>query len=98
MGIATSVIDKCFAGTASRIEGLDFDGVAKEALLKHELAFPKQGESTSAKLEVGGVYQWKRRGERHLFNPTSIHYLQQSTKTDDFQLYKKYAKEVNDQT
>ncbi|MCP4521450.1 MAG: glutamate synthase large subunit [Cytophagales bacterium] len=98
MGIATSVVNKCFAGTASRIEGLDFNGIAKEVLINHDFAFPKEGESTSSKLEVGGVYQWKRRGEKHLFNPTSIHYLQQSTKTDDYQMYKKYAKEVNDQT
>lgn len=98
MGIATSVIEKCFAGTASRIEGLDFDGIAKETLLKHAFAFPRSGEKTADKLEVGGVYQWKRRGEKHLFNPTSIHYLQQSTKTNNYQVYQKYAKDVNKQT
>ncbi len=97
LGISTYVVDKCFAGTVSRIEGLDFDGIAEEALIKHDSAFPKQ-ELPNQKLEVGGVYQWKRRGEYHLFNPTSIHFLQQSSKTDDYQMYKKYAKEINDQT
>ena len=98
LGISTPVIEKCFAGTASRIEGLSFDGIAKEALIKHELAFPKDGEEKINKLEVGGVYQWKRRGEYHLFNPTTIHYLQHSSRTNNYQIYKKYAKEINDQT
>ncbi len=97
LGISTPVIDKCFAGTASRVEGLDFDGLAKEALIKYDAAYLAV-ESVNPKLGVGGVYQWKRRGERHLFNPTSIHFLQQSCRTDNYQIYKKYAKEINDQT
>ncbi len=98
LGISTPVIEKCFAGTAARIEGLSFDGIAKEALVKHEFAFPKEGEEKVNKLEVGGVYQWKRRGEYHLFNPTTIHYLQHSSRTNNYQIYKKYAREINDQT
>ena len=50
------------------------------------------------RLEVGGVYQWKRRGEYHLFNPDTIHLLQQSTRRGDYQLFKKYSEKVNDQT
>lgn len=98
LGISTPVIEKCFAGTAARIEGLSFDGIAKEALVKHEFAFPKEGEEKVNKLEVGGIYQWKRRGEYHLFNPTTIHYLQHSSRTNNYQIYKKYAREINDQT
>jgi glutamate synthase (NADPH/NADH) large chain len=44
------------------------------------------------------VYQWKHRGEAHLFNPETIHLLQQSTKTNNYQLFKKYSKIVDDQT
>ena len=46
----------------------------------------------------GGVYQWKRRGEFHLFNPQTIHLLQHSTKMNDYPSFKKYSKLVNDQT
>lgn len=97
LGISTPVIEKAFNGTSSRVEGLSFDGIAKEAMIKFVMAFP-QGGTYNEKLEVGGVYQWKRRGEYHLFNPTSVHYLQQSTTTNNYQLYKKYAREINDQT
>lgn len=96
LGIRKDVIDKYFTTTVSRIGGLSLDGIAKEALLKHRNAFPIT-PVPNPKLDVGGFYQWKRRGEYHLFNPQTIHLLQQSTKTGDYQLYKKYAKLVNDQ-
>ncbi len=98
LGISSPVVEKCFNGTASRIEGMTFEDLAKEAIIKHEQAYPKGDKSISKKLEVGGVYQWKRRGEHHLFNPTSVHLLQQSTRENNYQIYKKYAREINDQT
>lgn len=97
LGINKKVVDKYFAGTVSRIGGLDLDGIAKEAILKHSLAFPEK-EIPNPKLEVGGYYQWKRRGEAHLFNPESIHLLQLSTKRNDYQIFKKYTKVINDQS
>ncbi|MBX9852540.1 MAG: glutamate synthase large subunit [Cytophagaceae bacterium] len=97
LGISKEVIDKYFTTTVSRIGGLSLDDIAKEALVKHKLAYPDK-PIPNPKLEVGGVYQWKRRGEFHLFNPQTIHLLQQSTKTADFQLFKKYSKLVNDQS
>jgi glutamate synthase (NADPH/NADH) large chain len=50
------------------------------------------------RLTVGGVYQWKRKGEFHLFNPQTIHLLQHATKSNDFEVYKKYARLINDQS
>ncbi|MDX2196522.1 MAG: glutamate synthase large subunit [Cytophagales bacterium] len=97
LGISKKVIDKYFTGTVSRIEGLDLDGIAKEANIKHSLAFPEK-EIPNTKLEVGGVYQWKRRGEFHLFNPESIHLLQLSTRKGDYSLFKKFTKLMNEQT
>jgi glutamate synthase (NADPH) large chain len=97
LGICQSVVDKCFIGTVTRIEGLTFDGIAKEVLVRHHLAYPAT-PNPATKLEVGGDYQWKRRGEYHLFNPDSIQFLQQSTKNNDYQLFKKYTKVINNQT
>ncbi|TAH25490.1 MAG: glutamate synthase large subunit [Cytophagales bacterium] len=97
LGINSEVIDKYFTGTVSRIGGLKLDDIAKEILIKHQVAYPSI-PVVNPKLEVGGVYQWKRRGEYHLFNPQTIHLLQHSTKTNDYQLFKKYSKLVNDQS
>ncbi len=97
LGIDKEVIDKYFTGTVSRIGGMQLDDIARETLLRHQLAFPVV-PNLKQRLEVGGVYQWKQRGERHIFNPKTIHLLQEATKRNDFQIFKKYSKLIDDQT
>ena len=96
LGINKSVVDQYFTGTVSRIEGMGLDEIAKEVLSKHRFAFSKQ-TLPFEQLTAGGVYQWKRKGEFHLFNPQTIHLLQQATKNNDYQTFKKYSKLVNEQ-
>jgi glutamate synthase (NADPH/NADH) large chain len=97
VGISKEVIDTYFTNTVSRISGLRLQDIAREALIKHNLAYPKK-PVPHAKLEVGGIYQWKRRGEFHLFNPNTIHLLQKSTRENDYGTFKKYSQLVNDQS
>lgn len=96
LGIHASVIEKCFAGTVSRIQGIGFDEMAAEVITRHQMAYTKTA-ITNPKLDVGGVFQWKQQGEEHLFNPQTIHLLQYSTRKNDFATYSKYAKLINDQ-
>jgi glutamate synthase (NADPH/NADH) large chain len=104
IGLNKSVTDKYFTGTVSRIEGLGLAEIAKECLIRHTLAFPNQTAQSVNRLEVGGVFQWKQRGEKHLFNPETIHLLQQATRVGEkdynkgYDIFKKYAKLMNDQT
>jgi glutamate synthase (NADPH/NADH) large chain len=97
IGINKDVVNKYFTGATSRINGMGLDEIAKEILAKHDLAFAKKSSPVD-RLAEGGVYQWKRRGEFHLFNPQTIHLLQHSTKMNDYPTFKKYSKTVNDQT
>lgn len=97
LGINKKVVDEYFTGAISRIEGMGLDEIANEVLTKHFYAFNKK-ENASERLPVGGNYQWRARGEFHLFNPTSIHLLQHSTKRNDYGLFKKYSAYVNNQT
>jgi glutamate synthase (NADPH) large chain len=97
VGISKDVVDDYFTGTVSRIGGIGLAEIAKEALIKHRNAYPTNTTSVP-KLEVGGIYQWKHRGENHLFNPDTIHALQHSTKTNNYQLFKKYSKAIDEQT
>jgi len=97
IGINKEVVNRHFTGATSRIDGMGLDEIAKEILAKHELAFAKKSSPVD-RLTEGGVYQWKRRGEFHLFNPQTIHLLQHSTKMNDYPSFKKYSKLVNDQT
>lgn len=97
LGINKDVVDKYFTNAISRIEGMGLDEIANEALAKHFYAFSKK-ENSSERLPVGGVYQWRARGEFHLFNPTTIHLLQYSTRKNDYNLFKKYSAAVNEQS
>jgi glutamate synthase (NADPH/NADH) large chain len=96
IGLNKTVVDKYFTGAVSRIEGMGLDEIAKENLAKHSFAFSKKDIPVD-RLPVGGLYQWKRKGEAHLFNPQTIHLLQYSTKLNDYPTFKKYSKLVNDQ-
>ena len=94
LGIHKEVMDVCFKGAVSRISGMTFEMLAKEQLHKHHLAF----SHIDTNLPESGRYQWKQRGEFHLFNPASVHLLQQSTKTGSYEMFKKYTAEVNNQS
>lgn len=97
LGLNDEVVNRYFTGAVSRINGMGLDGIAREALAKHILAF-NRNEIPVDMLSVGGVYQWKRKGEVHLFNPQTIHLLQHATRKNDYQLYKKYSKLINNQS
>jgi glutamate synthase (NADPH/NADH) large chain len=97
LGLNKDVVNKYFSGTTSRIEGMGLDEIAKETLTKHFFSFSKKDIPVD-RLPTGGVYQWKRKGEFHLFNPQTIHLLQDSTKRNDYSIFKKYSKLVNDQS
>ncbi len=93
IGLNHEVVNTCFAGTVSRIGGLGFPELEKDIVRRHQVAF----EYEDTEMEEGGIYQWKQRGEYHLFNPTTIHLLQQSARKNSYELYKKYAEAVNNQ-
>lgn len=104
IGLNKQVIDKYFTGTISRIGGMGIAEIAKEAIVRHKVAYPDVQQVSTQRLEVGGVYQWKQRGERHMFNPESIHLLQQSGRVGEndlekgYSIFKKYSKLINDQS
>src|SRR5688572_1310225 len=96
LGLNQDVVNKYFTGAVSRIEGVGLDELAREALAKHWFAFSRKDIPVN-RLPVGGIYQWKRKGEFHLFNPQTIHLLQYSTRMNDYELFKKYSRTINQQ-
>jgi glutamate synthase (NADPH/NADH) large chain len=97
IGLSDRVVEKCFKGTVSRLGGIDFDGIAREVCVRHRLAFPQQA-GLKPRLDEGGIYQWKQKGEHHLFNPKTITLLQQAARQNDAKAYQEYAREINSQT
>ncbi|RVU02685.1 glutamate synthase large subunit [Mucilaginibacter limnophilus] len=97
LGINKEVVDKYFSGAVSRIGGLGLDEIARESLTKHRMGFNSNKTDETRLLPEGGIYQWKRRGEAHLFNPQTVHLLQHATRTNNYEIYKNYAKVINEQ-
>ncbi|MEY2999819.1 MAG: hypothetical protein RL648_33 [Verrucomicrobiota bacterium] len=96
IGLATDVVNKYFTGTAGRVEGIEMDQIAEEALRHHRKAFTERKiQDEEAALEAGGMYQWRRDGEYHLFNPQTIHLLQKAVRTGDYEAFKRYSAMVN---
>jgi glutamate synthase domain-containing protein 2/glutamate synthase domain-containing protein 1/glutamate synthase domain-containing protein 3 len=84
VGLSRELIDRHFTGTASRIGGVGLPELAQEALERHARAYPAPHDDI---LPVGGVYAWRRDGERHIWNPETIALVQHAVRaTDDAQV------------
>jgi glutamate synthase domain-containing protein 2/glutamate synthase domain-containing protein 1/glutamate synthase domain-containing protein 3 len=97
VGLNSEVVDTYFKWTASRIEGIDLAGIAREVEERHRRAYPGR-EFRDEVLDPGGVYKWRHDGEHHAFNPTTIHLLQHACRTGNMDVFRKYSDSVNDQS
>jgi glutamate synthase domain-containing protein 2/glutamate synthase domain-containing protein 1/glutamate synthase domain-containing protein 3 len=77
VGLERELIDRHFTGTASRIGGVGLEQLSTEAMERHFRAYPRTARDL---LPVGGVLQWRRNGERHMWNPDTISKLQHSVR------------------
>ena len=96
IGLSDEVIDRCFTWTASRIQGVGFEVLAREIQMRHERAWRLEVADYDG-LDPGGQYQWRRRGEFHLFNPETIARLQHAVRSGNYETFKSYARLVNEQ-
>ncbi len=95
LGLRDEVIEKCFVGTASRIEGVGFDVLAEETFRRHALGYP---ESSNARLETlinPGEFHWRAEGERHGWDPQAIADLQVAARAGDKNAYWRFAEHIN---
>jgi glutamate synthase (NADPH/NADH) large chain len=97
VGLSRSLADTYFAGTASRIEGIGLDVLAREAQMKHAYAFQPLTESET-ELMVGGEYQFRVNGEYHLLNPQTISKLQHAVRGNNFSTFQEYTDLIDSQS
>jgi glutamate synthase (ferredoxin) len=95
VGLNSSVVDKYFTWTPSRLQGVGMDVLAEEVLARHRHAFPDR--PITGVLDPGGQYQWRADGEYHLFNPQTIHKLQIACRLNSEKIYREYAGLINQQ-
>ncbi|TAN25456.1 MAG: glutamate synthase subunit alpha [Castellaniella sp.] len=97
VGLHSSLVKKYFPGTPSNIEGIGIFQVAEEALRTHRAAFSND-PVLATRLDEGGDYAFRIRGEQHMWTPDSIAKLQHSTRSNDYSTFKEYAQLINDQS
>ncbi len=92
VGLADSVINRCFCGTPSRVQGVNFEVLAEESLRRHKLAYEKRNPLIARELPNPGDFQWRKGGDRHMWNPETISSLQVATRDNNLNAYKKFSK------
>ncbi len=97
IGIGKDVIDNYFTGTVSRIGGITLKDIEKNVDRLHTSAFDPLGLNTNPELESRGSHKFRSGKEEHLYNPQTIYMLQQSTRTGDYELYKKYSHMISEE-
>jgi len=101
VGLNRQVVDKCFTGTTSRLEGVGFDVLAEEAVRRHEIGYPSGGESGHGSkwrrvLPNDGQFHWRAKGEKHMWNPFTIKKLQRAATVGDEGAYWDFAKAADE--
>ena len=95
IGISEEVIEKYFAGTVSRVGGITLKDIADDVDARHSKAFDPLGLPVDLELESVGIHKMKSEGEKHRYDPQTIHMLQESTKRGDYGMFKQYTSLVD---
>ena len=95
LGLRDEVIDRCFTGTASRIQGVSFDVIAEEALRRHRLAYPERAGDKTGLLPNPGEFHWRAEGENHMWDPQAISDIQQAARENNEDAYWRFSEHAN---
>jgi glutamate synthase (NADPH/NADH) large chain len=95
VGLSSAVVDQCFTGTPSRIEGVGFEVLAEEAVRRHELGYPTRAHPELPVLPNDGQFHYRRGGEKHMWDPSAIATLQRAARDDDPDAYARFAEHAN---
>ncbi|KAM7499761.1 hypothetical protein LguiA_024175 [Lonicera macranthoides] len=100
VGLSSEVMERCFAGTPSRVEGATFEALAHDSLQLHEIAFPSRRfppkSAEAVALPNPGDYHWRKGGEIHLNDPLAIAKLQEAARGNSVAAYKEYSRRIQE--
>lgn len=97
LGIAKSVCEQFFPDTVSRVGGINLQDISNRSLSLHDAAFDPNGLMTEEEVRSIGTHKARSNQEEHLYNPETIHLLQQATWRDDYNLFKQYTACLNEE-
>ncbi|HLV07580.1 MAG TPA: glutamate synthase large subunit, partial [Croceibacterium sp.] len=97
VGLSSEFVDKYFTGTATTIEGIGIREVGEEAVRRHAAAYGNNPVYRTM-LDVGGIYQYRLRGEDHAWTPQTVANLQHAVRGNNFKNYEEFARAINEQS
>ena len=97
MGLADEVVSQCFAGTTSRIGGIDLQGIQEEADRRYQEARSLATSLAPRQLSSSGITKWRPSGEEHLITPQAIYLLRCACQENDYEAFLRYGEEVHRQ-
>ncbi len=97
IGIKKDVVDTYFTNTVSRVGGIGLEEIAADVDERHTQAFDPLGLATDLSLDSAGTHRFRSGKEEHLYNPQTIHLLQEATRRGDYGLFKQYTELINDE-
>ena len=98
VGLADEIIEKCFAGTASRVQGINFAVLIEESRRRHAVGFPDRESKLIPVLENPGDFHWRTGGDTHMWNPNTIFNLQIAARNNNVEAYETFARYANEES
>ena len=98
VGLADEIINKCFDGTASRVQGVNFKVLIEESLRRHAVGFPNRESQLIPILENPGDFHWRTGGDTHMWNPNTIFNLQIAARNNNAEAYEAFALHANEES
>ena len=96
VGLAQAVVDRAFAGTASRVEGVGWNVLASEMQRRHAIGYPGRNVVSLPVLPNPGDFHWRMGGDRHMWDPEAVADLQQAARSNSGDAYERFAEHVNE--
>jgi len=96
LGLADDIVKVCFVGTASRVQGINFDVLIEESRRRHSIGFPEKDSEKIPELTNPGDYYWRSGGDTHMWNPNTIANLQIAARNNSPEAYAAFAKHSNE--
>jgi len=96
VGLADEIINTCFVGTASRVQGVNFNVLIEESKRRHAIGYPAKDSDRIPVLNNPGDIHWRTGGDSHMWNPNTIFNLQLASRNNSKEAYETFAKFVNE--
>ena len=98
VGLGRELVERCFAGTASRVEGVGFAVLTEEMERRHRIGYPDQAIEALRELPNPGDFHWRSGGDRHMWDPAAIADLQVAARANSEDAYRRFARHANEQS